>query len=83
MYHFLPQLSLLLIITQLVGILDSDWPVATFTGLLFPENNLSKRLTHGNPDVANHFVNFLDNLNRNISIKNINVIILHCRGLFL
>lgn len=41
-----------LVITRLVGIIDCDWPVATFVGLLFPDNKL---VTHGNPDAANHF----------------------------
>lgn len=58
-------------ITWHFEILDFDWPVAAFQGLIFPDNNRSKLITHGKPDAANNFDrhNITRKLNINMSFN--------------
>lgn len=49
--------NFIILYTQLVEILDSDSPVGTFASLSFPDNNLSKPVTHGN-QVINENLSF-------------------------
>lgn len=51
---FFKQRSLKCIITQCSGILDSDQPVATFQGMLFPDNNWLKLIKQGHPGTASY-----------------------------